>query len=87
MLILSFFSKIYETINGWMKSTFKFDEIIKNLYETLIASLPEIVKMIGLVAIIFLLILGIITFIKKFIKTFIVLATIAVIVIVLTIIF
>lgn len=85
MLVLNFFAKAYETINGWFKKLVNFDEVVKNFYNTTIAPLPEIVKIIGAAFLTFLLLLGIFSFIKKFIKTSIIIAIILIIVVVLVI--
>lgn len=82
MLIANFFTDLYDKINDWFKLTFKFDEIARSLYETIIAPLPELVKMVGTLFLALIIVLGIISFIKKFIKTSIAIAIIIAIIVI-----
>ncbi|MGI6787328.1 MAG: hypothetical protein ACOX5X_02090 [Acholeplasmataceae bacterium] len=81
ILVANFFQGIYDKINGWFKDLIQFDDKVQLFYDTIIAPLPELVKMLGLVFVALLLILGAISFIKKFIKTSIIIGIIILIVV------
>jgi hypothetical protein len=82
--IVNFFSNFGNTINNWFKDTFKFDDLILGGYNEFISPVAEIFKWLGLVFVGIILVLGIISFIKKFIKLFIVLVVIFLIIIIVT---
>lgn len=82
--IKNFFENIYGSINGWMQSTFRFDEIAIDLYNQFIVPLPEIIKILGSVLLGIIIVLGVISFVKKMLKLFIVLAVILAIVFLVT---
>lgn len=72
-------AKIFNDINGWLKTTFLFDEKIINIYNTAIAPLPEWVKMVGLVVVMLLVFVGLVVVIKKAYKIILTLLIIGVI--------
>ncbi|MGI6782472.1 MAG: hypothetical protein ACOX56_06660 [Acholeplasmataceae bacterium] len=82
MLVLNFFTDLYDKVNGWFKTTFKFDEILWGLYDKFIVPIPEIVKILGSIFLLLLLVLGAIAFIKKFIKASIVIGIIIAIIVI-----
>ena len=69
--IEGFFVGLYDSVNGWMQSTFRFDEIVMDLYNQFIVPLPEIVKILGSVLLGIIVVLGVISFVKKMLKLFI----------------
>ena len=82
--IEGFFVGLYDSVNGWMQSTFRFDEIVMDLYNQFIVPLPEIVKILGSVLLGIIVVLGVISFVKKMLKLFIVLAVILAIIFLVT---
>ena len=82
--IMNFFENIYGSINGWMQNTFRFDEIALGLYDQFIVPLPEIFKILGSVLLGIIIVLGVISFVKKMLKLFVVLAVILAIVFLVT---
>ena len=82
--IKGFFVGLYDNVNGWMQSTFRFDEIMMDLYQQFIVPLPEIVKILGAVLLGIIIVLGVISFVKKMLKLFIVLAVILAIIFLVT---
>lgn len=72
-------AKLFSDFDGWIKTTFHFDEKIINVYQTAIAPLSEWVKMVGLVVLILLVIVGLIVVIKKAYKLILTLVIIGVI--------
>lgn len=86
MMVLNFFNNLLETINNWFKELINFDEIIKTFYDNVIAPIPEIIKILGSAFLVFILILGVLSFIKKFIKISIFIGIIILIVVVFVII-
>lgn len=67
---------IFQNIDNWMASTFKFDIIMIDLYDKFIAPRPEWLKMIGLVGVVIILVFGVISLLKKSMKLVIILAVI-----------
>lgn len=82
--IKEFFVNIYESANGWMQSAFGFDTIILDLYNQFIVPLPELVKILGAGLLAIIIVLGVISFVKKMLKLFIVIAVILAIVVLVT---
>ena len=83
-VISNFFTNIYGSINDWLRSTFQFDQVIMDLYNQFIAPLPELIKIFGSVLLGIIIVLGVITFVKKMLKLFIVIAVILAIVFLVT---
>ncbi len=82
--VWSWIKSLFGGIDNWMIKTFKFDVITLDLYEKLIVPLPEWVKWLGVVGIAILLVLGVISLIKKSIKLVIVIAVILGIILLIT---
>ena len=74
--IKTFFENIYGSVNGWMQNTIQFDQIAMDLYSQFIVPLPEIVKILGAGLLAVIIVLGVISFVKKMLKLFIVIAVI-----------
>ena len=71
--------KMFTDFDGWLKTTFQFDAKFLGFYNSAIAPLAEWIKMFGLVAIIFLSIIGLIVVIKKAYKLILTLLIIGII--------
>ncbi len=82
--ISDFFVNIYGSVNDWMQSIFRFDEIFIDLYNQFIAPLPELIKILGAGLLAIIIVLGVISFVKKMLKLFIVIAVILAIVFLVT---
>lgn len=82
--LVDFFNNIYNKTNNWMKDVFRFDELILGGYDSFLSKIPELFKWLGLLFVGFLLVLGVITFIRKFLKVFLFIVIILVVVIVLS---
>ncbi|CCV64460.1 hypothetical protein BN85408830 [Alteracholeplasma palmae J233] len=78
--IVNFFNQVGTKINEWLANTISFDQKMQGLYDTFIAPMPEIYKILGSIFILLLLVLGVISFIKKALKLFIVIIIIGVII-------
>ena len=79
----NFFINIWETINNWI-GKFDLDGRLIGLYNEYVAPIKELFKWALLVFLVIIVILGLITFIKKSIKTFVVLSILAIVIIWLT---
>ncbi|MDR2822027.1 MAG: hypothetical protein LBV58_00535 [Acholeplasmatales bacterium] len=82
--IFNFFNNIGVSINDFIKNLLHFDDLILGLYNDWVLPIPEIFKWLGLLFLAWILILGIISFVKKFIKLFIVIIIILAIVLLVT---
>ncbi len=82
--IKDFFIGIHEKVNGFLQRTFAFDEKLIGLYEEFIQPIPEIIKICGAIFVAIILVLGVISFVKKMFKLFIILAIIFVIILLVT---
>lgn len=83
-VLKGFFQGIYNGFNDFLQNTFHFDDQIINLYNQFIAPLPEIIKILGAVFLAIIIVLGVISFVKKMLKLFIVIAVILAIVLLIT---
>ena len=75
-MIKTFVERIFGGFNNLLKSWIGFDEKILNLYNQFIEPQPEIFKILGLVFLSIIIVLGVISFVKKMLKLFIVIAVI-----------
>mgnify|MGYP001127355276 CR=1 FL=1 len=82
--VKSFFLSLYDKFNDFLANTLDIDGKLVGLYQEFIVPLPEIIKIVGIVFTAIVIILGILSFVKKMLKLFIVLAVILAIVLILT---
>ncbi|MBE0700254.1 MAG: hypothetical protein IH571_01055 [Acholeplasmataceae bacterium] len=82
--VKGFFENIFGGFNNFLQNSLDIDGKLLSLYNQFIVPLPEIVKILGAVFVGILLILGVISFVKKLLKLFIVIAVIFVIIFVVT---
>ncbi len=82
--VLTIMDVLNNGFNDFLQNTFHFDDQIINLYNQFIAPLPEIIKILGAVFLAIIIVLGVISFVKKMLKLFIVIAVILAIVLLIT---
>ena len=82
--IKGFFAGIYDKFNDFLSSTLDIDGRLIGLYEDFVMPLDEIFKIVGVVFLSIIIVLGILSFVKKMLKLFIVLAVILAIVLLVT---
>lgn len=82
--IIEFFTSAWAWINDAFNNALNLEGFLGNLYMQYIFPIPSFLKTLLLVLGIIILILGIISFIKKTIKLFVVIAVIALVIIFLT---
>lgn len=78
--IKGFFESLYGRFNDFLQTTLDIDGKVLALYDQFIVPLPEIIKIVGMVFLGIVIVLGVISFVKKMLKLFIVLAVILAIV-------
>jgi len=78
--IKGFFESLYGRFNDFLSTTLDIDGKVLALYDQFIVPLPEIIKIVGMVFLGIVIVLGVISFVKKMLKLFIVLAVILAIV-------
>ena len=79
-IVKGFFESIYGKFNGFLQTTLDIDNKLMALYEQFVVPLPELIKIVGIVFLGIVIVLGVISFVKKMLKLFIVLAVILAIV-------
>jgi len=82
--IKGFFLNLYEKFDAFLEDTLGLDQKLIDLYQEYITPIPEIIKILGLVFLGIIIVLGVLSFVKKMLKLFIVLAVILAIVLILT---
>ncbi|MFA5560966.1 MAG: hypothetical protein WC964_04245 [Acholeplasmataceae bacterium] len=82
--VKNFILRILGSLDGFIGGIFKIDQNFFDLYTKYVVPLPEVVKVLGVVFLAIVIVLGVISFVKKLFKLFLVLAIILVIVFVLT---
>jgi len=83
-VIKGFFESLYQRFNGFLQDTLQIDDKLIGLYNEFVVPLPELIKIVGIVFVGIIIVLGVITFVKKMLKLFIVLAVILAIVLLIT---
>jgi hypothetical protein len=78
--VKGFFESLYGRFNGFLQTTLDIDGKVLALYDQFIVPLPELIKLVGMVFLGIVIVLGVISFVKKMLKLFIVLAVILAIV-------
>lgn len=79
-IVKGFFESLYGRFNGFLQTTLDIDGKVLALYDQFVVPLPEIIKILGMVFLAIVIVLGVISFVKKMLKLFIVLAVILAIV-------
>jgi hypothetical protein len=79
-IVKGFFESLYGRFNGFLQTTLDIDGKFLALYDQFVVPLPEIIKILGMVFLAIVIVLGVISFVKKMLKLFIVLAVILAIV-------
>jgi len=82
--IKGFLLNLYDKFNSFLQDTLDIDGKLISLYQEFIVPLPEIIKIVGIVFLGIIIVLGVLSFVKKMLKLFIVLAVILAIVLILT---
>lgn len=82
--IKGFLLGIYDKFNTFLQDTLDIDGKLIGLYEEFIVPLPEVIKIVGIVFTAIIIVLGILSFVKKMLKLFVVLAVILAIVLIIT---
>ncbi len=82
--VKGFLLGLYDKFNAFLQNTLDIDGKLIGLYEEFIVPLPELIKIVGVVFTAIIIVLGILSFVKKMLKLFIVLAVILAIVLILT---
>lgn len=72
--------QVFTNFNGWMQNTFSFDEKILNFYNEMIAPMGELTKILGLIAVLLLVVIGIVVVLKKAYKLILSLVIVAIVV-------
>jgi len=79
-IVKGFFETLYGKFNGFLQTTLDIDGKVLALYDQFIVPLPELIKVVGMVFLGIIIVLGVLSFVKKMLKLFIVLAVILAIV-------
>ena len=79
-IVKGFFETLYGKFNGFLQTTLDIDGKVLALYDQFVVPLPEIIKILGMVFLGIIIVLGVLSFVKKMLKLFIVLAVILAIV-------
>lgn len=82
--IKGFFFSLYERFNDFLQSTLDIDGRLISLYQEFVVPLPELIKIVGIVFTGIVIVLGVLSFVKKMLKLFVVLAVILAIVVLIT---
>ena len=82
--VKGFLLNLYDKFNSFLQDTLDIDGKLINLYQEFIVPLPEIIKIVGIVFLGIIIVLGVLSFVKKMLKLFVVLAVILAIVLILT---
>jgi hypothetical protein len=82
--IFQFIGDLIGRFDGLLKNIFKLDERVIEFYESVIAPLPELFKLLGAILLAVIIVIGTLTFMKKLVKLFVVIAVIIVIVLAIT---
>lgn len=82
--IFTFIGDLIQDFDGFLKNIIEFDQTVLNLYDDIIAPIPELFKLLGAILLAVIVVLGTVTFIKKLLKLFVVIAVVIVIVLAVT---
>lgn len=82
--VKGFFFSLYDRFNDFLQSTLDIDGRLIGLYQEFVVPLPELIKIVGIVFTGIVVVLGVLSFVKKMLKLFVVLAVILAIVVLIT---
>jgi hypothetical protein len=82
--VKGFLLNLYDKFNSFLQDTLDIVGKFISLYQEFIVPLPEIIKIVGIVFLGIIIVLGVLSFVKKMLKLFVVLAVILAIVLILT---
>ncbi len=82
-LIKGFVDRVFGGFNNLLEEWIGFDEKLLSLYNEFIAPQPELFKIIGFAFFAIIVVLGVISFVKKMVKLFLVIAIILAIIVLL----
>ncbi|MFU8793067.1 MAG: hypothetical protein ACNA7K_03495 [Acholeplasmataceae bacterium] len=82
--VKGFFFSLYERFNDFLQATLDIDGRLIALYQEFVVPLPELIKIVGIVFTGIIIVLGVLSFVKKMLKLFVVLAVILAIVVLIT---
>lgn len=82
--IFTFIGDLIQDFDVFLKNIIQFDQTVLNLYNDIIAPIPELFKLLGAILLAVIVVLGTVTFMKKLVKLFVVIAVIIVIVLAVT---
>ena len=82
--VKGFLMSIYDRFNDFLQATLDIDGRLLGLYQEFVVPLPELIKIVGVVFTGIVIVLGVLSFVKKMLKLFIVLAVILAIVVLIT---
>lgn len=82
--IFTFIGDLIQRFDVFLKNIIQFDQTVLNLYNDIIAPIPELFKLLGAILLAVIVVLGTVTFMKKLVKLFVVIAVIIVIVLAVT---
>jgi hypothetical protein len=80
-IVQGFFFSLYDRFNDFLRNTLDIDGTLLGLYDQFIAPIDEVFKIVGVVFLGIIIVLGVLSFVKKMLKLFIVLAVILAIVV------
>lgn len=64
-IVKGFFESLYGRFNGFLQTTLDIDGKVLALYDQFIVPLPELIKVVGMVFLGIVIVLGVISFVKK----------------------
>jgi hypothetical protein len=79
-VVKNFFTNIFGSVNDYLIETLNLDGLFIGLYEQYVQPIPELFKILGAAFLLIVIVLGMISFVKKMLKLFIVIAIIMAIV-------
>ena len=79
--IKGFFESLYGRFNDFLRDALDIDGQLIGLYDQFVSPLDEVFKIVGVVFLSIIIVLGVLSFVKKMLKLFIVLAVILAIVV------
>lgn len=82
--VKGFFLSLYDRFNDFLQATLDIDGRLIGLYQEFVVPLPELIKIVGIVFTGIIIVLGVLSFVKKMLKLFVVLAVILAIVVLIT---
>ena len=75
-LIKEFVDRVFGGFNNLLQDWIQFDDMVLGLYDQFIAPQPELFKIIGAAFLAIIIVLGVMSFVKKMLKLFLVIGVI-----------